>query len=117
MGTDPDENGEGHLDSFDDSEEVDEDELVTIVDEAGTERTCVVLAVADVDGRDYALLAPAAQLEDEGGEELELFIFTYDLDDEENEVFGYVDDEAMYEKVREFFSTLIVEQQDEDEEE
>ena len=111
MGIDPDENGQGHLDGFDDSEEIDEDDVVTITDEDGVERICVVLAVADVEGRDYALLAPAEQLEDEGGEELELFIFTYDLDEDETEVFGYVDDESTYEKVREFFSTLIGQEQ------
>lgn len=121
MGIDPDENGEGHVDSFDESEDLEGDDVVTIVDEDGNERDCVVLAVAEVDGQDYALLAPADQLEDEEGQELELFIFTYDLDedDDETEVFGFVEDEAVYEKVRDFFSTLInqdeVEDEDDDE--
>jgi uncharacterized protein YrzB (UPF0473 family) len=117
MGNEEDENGQGHLDSFDDSEEIDEDDIVTIVDEDGTERNCVVLAVAEVEGRDYALLAPAEQLQNEEGAELELFIFTYDIDDDdETEVFGWVEDEAVYERVREFFSTLIAQEQEDEEE-
>lgn len=116
MGHDPDENGEGHVDSFDESEEIEEEDIVTIVDEEGNERDCVVLAVAEVDGQDYALLAPAEQLDDDEGQELELFIFTYEVDDEEMEMFGFVEDEAVYEKVREFFSTLISQEDDEDDE-
>lgn len=114
MGTDPDENGQGHVDTFDESEEFDDDEVVTIVDEDGEERDCMVLAVADVDGVDYALLAPADQLKDDEEGELELFIFTYEVDDDETELFGYVEDEDTYERVRAFFSTLIGEEQGED---
>lgn len=113
----PGENGEGHVDGFDESEEIDESELVTIVDEAGKEYACVVLAVADVDDQDYALLAPQDQLADDEAEELELFIFRYEVDtDEQVERFDYVEDEAVYKKVEAFFSQLM-EQADEDEDE
>lgn len=109
MGRDPDENGQGHVDTFDESEEIDDEDVVTLVDEEGNERDFAVLAVAEVEGQDYALLAPTEQLQenDEGGE-LELYIFTYDIDEEDDtEQFGEVADEATYEKVRDFFSTLI----------
>lgn len=110
MGYDPEENGDGILEGFDESEEIEDDELVPIVDDEGVERLCVVLAVAEVEGRDYALLAPAEQLSDEEGEELELFLFTYEVDDDGTEVFGGIDDEDTYLKVRDFFSTLLGEE-------
>jgi len=110
MGYDPEENGDGILESFDESEEIEDDELVPIVDDEGVERACVVLAVAEVEGQDYALLAPADQLSDEEGEDLELFLFTYEVDEDGTEVFGGIEDEDVYEKVRDYFSTLLGEQ-------
>jgi uncharacterized protein YrzB (UPF0473 family) len=107
---------EGEVESFDESEELD-DEIVTITDEEGNDVDCMVLAVMDVEGRDYAMLAPVEQLDSDEGDEVELFIFTYDEDEAEGvEHFGYVDDDAMYEKVRQAFAELMEQVGEEDEE-
>ena len=100
-------NGAGFHDGFDESEEVDEDELVQIVDQ-GREIACVVLAVAEVDDQEYALLAPAAQLgEDDDDEELELFIFRYIVTEDAVETFEGIEDDALWERVQQFFATLM----------
>lgn len=106
MGTDPEDNGDGHIDEFDESEEFDPADLVTITDEDGTEIDCAVLAVMDHEGESYALLARLEQL-DSDSEEVEMFIFHYALDDEGNQMFSSVDDDATYEAVRQEFSLLI----------
>ena len=112
----PDENGHGFSDGFDESEDVESDELV-IIHDGESERECVVLAVAEMNGQEYALLAPANQLndvpEDEEEGELELFIFAYSIDDEGQEIYQGIEDEAIFDQARAFFSTLI----DTDEEE
>ena len=112
-----DDNGHGFTDGFDESETVETDELVVIHD-GEQERPCVVLAIAEMDDQEYALLAPADQLgdvpegEDEG--ELELFIFAYSVTDDERPLFSEILDEQVFERVRAFFSTLIDTDEDED---
>ncbi len=107
--------GEDKVDSFDESDEMDED-IVVITDEEGKSYNCMVLAVMEVDGREYAMLSPVEGLEGEEGDDVELFLFTYDQDEEnEQETFGPIDDDATYEKVREAFAELM-EQSDEDDE-
>jgi len=111
-----DNNGAGFTDGFDESEQISDDELVTISD-GDRDRDCVVLVVADYEGHgEFALLAPADQLsdvdEDQEEEELELFIFHYTVDEDGVETFTGVEDEEVWSRVRDFFSTLM--DQDED---
>lgn len=110
MSIDP-ENGEGHVDGFDESEELDADDLVTITDEEGTEWECAILAVVEHEGAEYALLAPVDQLEDEENEELEMFLFLYEVDDEGVQTFSYIEDDEVYEAVQKAF-TVLMEQAD-----
>ena len=104
------ENGVGLTESFDESEELHTEELV-IIHDGESERHCVVLAIAEFDGDEFALLAPQNQLldapEDEEDASLELFIFRYRLNENEDEVFEGIEDDTLFEQVREFFSTLI----------
>ncbi len=100
-------NGEGFVDSFDESTDLDDEDVVVLIDEDDLERRCAVLAVADIDGQEYALLAPIDQLQDEQGNELELFIFQYALNEDEVETFASVDDETIYTRVRDFFASLM----------
>lgn len=115
MPTEPDDNGEGHVDEFDESEGFDEEDLVTITDENGRELECAILGVLEHRGSEYALLAPVEQLVSEEGDEVEMFIFSYALDDEGNQVFGFIEEDAIYEEVRAEFA-LLVDQDDEGEE-
>lgn len=112
-GTDPE--------GFDESPDLESEELVRILD-GDRERACVVLAIAEMDGQEYALLAPAEQLDEPDSEEegeFELFIFKYGVNDEGIETYEGIEDEALFGKVRDFFSTLIVteDEHDHDEEE
>jgi uncharacterized protein YrzB (UPF0473 family) len=100
-------NGDGHVDEFDESEEFDEDDLVTITDEEGTEYECAILGVLEHEGAEFALLAPIEQLADDDGDAVEMFIFSYTVDDEGNQVFGYIDDDALYEQVKAEFALLV----------
>jgi uncharacterized protein YrzB (UPF0473 family) len=115
MGTDPEENGDGHIDEFDESEGFDPEDLVTITDEEGQEIACAILAVMEHEGEEYALLARLDQLRDEV-EELEMFIFRYAMDEEGTQLFSSVEDDETYDAVRDAFSLLISQEGDLDEE-
>ncbi len=106
MPIDP-ENGDGHVDGFDESEELAEDDLVTITDDDGTEWECAILAVVEHEGDEYALLAPVDQLEDEESDELEMFLFLYEVDDEGVQTFSYIEDDEVYEQVQQAFQVLM----------
>jgi uncharacterized protein YrzB (UPF0473 family) len=106
MGGD-EENGDGHVDTFDESEEFDPSDLVTITDENGAPVECAIVAVIEHEGGEYALLARVEQLVAEEGDEIEMFIFRYSVDDDGNQTFDSVDDDAEYEAVRDEFSTLM----------
>ena len=113
MGKDEDKGeGEGEVESFDESEEMD-DLLVTFTDEDGNDADFMVLAVMDIDGQDYAMLAPAEQLGDDDSDEgVELYYFKYHEDDE-GETYDEIEDEALLERVHKAFGELM-EQSDED---
>ena len=112
------ENGVGFLESFDESEAVETEEVVVIHD-GENERHCIVLAIAELNGDEFAMLAPQDQLidgeEDDEESNLELFIFRYRVDEKGHEVFEGIEDDGLFEQVRDFFSTLI-DQGEEDEE-
>ena len=102
-------NGDGHVEAFDESEEFDEEDLVTITDEEGVEYECAILGILEHEGAEFALLVPVEHLNDEedDGEEVEMFIFSYTVDDEGQQVFGPIDDDALFEAVRAEFAQLV----------
>jgi len=101
-----DENGQGHVESFDDTEDI--DEVVIIIDEDDNERACVILAVVEQDsGKEYALLTPAEDLERDDDSALELFILTISTDENGEDTFGFIEDEDEYQAVKEVFSNLM----------
>lgn len=107
MGEDDDKNGMGHVDELDEGDEL---EVVQFTDEDGTEYTAAILAVIEVDHVDYAVLAPVEQLEDPESGELELFLFQYGEDEEGNQFFSYIEDEVVFEKVRQMATELLEEE-------
>lgn len=101
---DNDTNGSGHVEELDESEGL---EVVEFTDDDGNTYTAAILAVVEVDELDFAVLAPVEQLEDENAEELELFLFHYGEDEDGNEVFAYIEDEELYNKVRDAAASLL----------
>ena len=93
---------------LDESPELTDDDLITFTDEDGKTYNCAILAVVEFEERLYATLAPVDQLED-GGEddELDLFVFQVDEDDDGNQSFAFIEDEERYNRVTEFLSTLM----------
>lgn len=115
MATGPEDNGDGHVDGFDEAEEIFEGDKVTIVDEDGTRYECAVLAVMDHEDEEYALLGRLDQLEPDDADTVEVFVFRRMVDDDGNEMFASIDDEELYETVRREFA-LLMDQDDESEE-
>jgi uncharacterized protein YrzB (UPF0473 family) len=122
MPIDP-ENGEGHVDAFDESEKLEDEDLVTITDDDGNEIDCAILAVIEHNEQEYALVAPVAQLESDeaegddadDGEEgtFDMYILRYSVDDDGVQVFEGVEDDDEYDAVLAEFSTLIDQEADE----
>lgn len=100
------ENGEGHIDGLDDSEELTDDDVVTLVDDEGIEYVFVILAISVLDDVEYAMLSPLEQVQDAEDPELELFLFTYGQDENGFAVFGEIPDEK-FEEVQAHFATQI----------
>ena len=104
-------NGEGHEEGLD--EDAEGREEVTLVDVDGKEHEFVVLAVVEVDALDYAMLAPTEQVDNEEQEgDLDLFLFRYDEAEDGTVSFSEIEDEATYEKVREYCSKELLEIED-----
>lgn len=98
-------NGAGHVEELDESDEL---EIVEFEDEEGNLIVAAILAIVEVDDLDYAVLAPASQLEDDDeSTELEVFLFQYGEDEEGNEMFAYIEDEATFKKVQETATMLL----------
>lgn len=101
------ENGEGHVDGFDDSETLSEDDLVTITDDSGNEYLCVILEVIEYEGAEYVMLSPRDQLEDDEAEEIDRFLFLYQLTDDGTPTFSYIEDDNTFDAVLEIFNALL----------
>jgi len=104
-----DENGIGHVDTFDDSDEISEDDLVTIQDEEGNEYHCVLMAIIEHDAKEYAALVPYDQLMDDEAETQDLFIFEYVISKDDVEQFIGVEDDDVWEAVQDFYATKLAE--------
>lgn len=100
-------NGDGHVEGLDESQEIDGEDLVTLVDEDGAEHEFVVLAVVELEDRQFAMLSPLDQVVDDTTDEMELFLFTYNETDEGYAEFGEIEDDALYEAVQTYCATLI----------
>lgn len=93
-------------DEFDDSD-FDSEDLVTITDLDGQQFDCVLVATLEHNGGEFALLARLEQLTAEEGDEIEMFIFHYAVGADGEQVFTSVDDEGLFEAVREEFAVLM----------
>ncbi len=103
------------IDQLDESAEFDENETVRFVDEDGKEHECVVLAVVEYEGQDYALLAEASQVDDDG-DDVEVYLFEYRIDDEGVEHYAFIEDEKRYAEVQAFCATIMEQDEGDDDE-
>jgi uncharacterized protein YrzB (UPF0473 family) len=97
-----------------DDEGEDDDSLVTLEDAEGNAQDFVFLATVKVDDEIYALLTPAVEEGEEEGETTEIFVFTYEEDEDGGEIFGAVEDEAIVAKVQAEAEKLFTEADEEE---
>jgi hypothetical protein len=91
---------------LDESVEVEQHDIVELEDEDGNMHQFALLAIVEDAEQDYAMLAPLEQVQNEEGDELELFLFKYD-ETEEGGLFSEIEDEETYKRVQAFCSTLV----------
>ena len=99
-------NGEGHIEALDESEELTEDDIVTLEDDEGNSERFVILAIVEVQDEDYALLAPEAQIV-EDDEDYEVFVYEYREGPDGTHHFKALEDEARFTEVVAFAQTLF----------
>ena len=111
MPTNPeDDNGEGHVDGFDDSEEITSADLIEFEDKDGNEQVGVILVVIPHDGVDYAIVQPLDQVqaaEDDEEVEIDTYMFTVAAGVDGEEDFAPLEDEAIFDAVWQTFSELV----------
>lgn len=95
------------VEGFDETDTIEDDDIVVLVDDEGNESECVMLAVIEHEGTDYAALAPVEQVCDGEAEEMEVYLLEYGEDDDGNEWFAAIDDDARYEAVRAIYASLM----------
>ena len=98
----------GVADEFDDTWEVDPDEIISITDDEGKDHPCIVLGVVEHEGSDFVILAPVDQLKDDSDDGLmETFVFGYQEDESGEAHLEFIEDDATYKAVCEFWATLM----------
>jgi uncharacterized protein YrzB (UPF0473 family) len=89
--------------------------LIVLSGADGTERSFQSLAMVEVEGKRYAVLAPAeANLDEESDEEIELYLFEHEVDDEGDEIFSEIEDEQTWNKVQAAAEAMLLEGEEDD---
>ena len=99
-------NGEGHIDEFDESIDFGPKDLITIEGDDGEPVQCAILMVIQHDTEEYALLGRVEDLVDQEREDIEMYICHYSVDASGNRRVAPIEDEATYEAVRQAFELL-----------
>lgn len=81
------------------------DEVVTLVDEEGTEHDFTVIDIIEVDGSEYAILLPVDE------ENNEAIILKFAKDEEGNELLVDIEDDEEWEKVSDAWEEMISEEE------
>lgn len=83
-------------------------DVFELTNEAGETLQMALLAVVELEGLDYGMLAPVDQLLDEDDEEpLEMHLFRYVEQEDGTVAFHEIDDEDTYVAVRDYCMTLV----------
>jgi len=89
--------------------------LIILANGDGEEKAYQCLAMVEVEGTRYAVLAPAeADMDSESDEDIELFLFEHEVDEEGDEIFSEIEDEATWAKVQAAAEALLLETNDGD---
>ncbi|MCI8402139.1 MAG: DUF1292 domain-containing protein [Lachnospiraceae bacterium] len=86
-------------------------DTITLTFDDGTEAECIVWGFVEVDGKSYISLLPMEDDEDE--EEGGCYLYQYDENEDGEPVLGYIEDDAVLEKVIDAFDTLFDEEESE----
>lgn len=89
----------------DESAEFRDEELLELEDGDGNSRTFALLAVVEVDGQNFAMLAPHQEML-ESEEQLEVAFFAYE-EDAEGASYSDIEDPALFERVRAYCISLL----------
>jgi len=81
------------------------DEVVTLLDEEGTEHDFNVIDIIEVDGSEYAILLPVDE------ENNEAIILKFDKDEEGNELLVDIEDDEEWEKVSDAWEEMIADEE------
>lgn len=81
------------------------DEVVTLVDEEGTEHEFTVIDIIEVDGSEYAIMLPVDE------ENNEAIILKFDQDEEGNELLVDIEDDEEWEKVSDAWEEMIADEE------
>ena len=85
----------------------DDDICVSLDFEDGSQKECEILTIFEADGRDYIVLIPTEEEDDEEIEEGEIFIYRYHEDEEGNPSLEEIQSEEEYEIVEARFEELL----------
>ncbi|SHF02310.1 Protein of unknown function [Desulfofundulus australicus DSM 11792] len=90
-------------------QELELEEVITLVDEDGQEQDFEVIDIIHLDGSKYAVLLPVPEV-DAGAaddEEGEAIILRFETDEEGNEILVDIEDDEEWEKVADYWEEMI----------
>ena len=94
------------------AEEFYDESVYTLTDEDGNEEEFVLLGSAEIDGKIYLALVPAAQADSEDGEYV---ILRQDKDENGEDLLVTIDDDDEFDKVADLFEDELFDEVDYDE--
>ncbi len=88
--------------------EVDEEMTVELTLDDGTEVTCAIVTILEVDGKDYIALLPLDENQENEDGEVWFYEYSENPDDPNEEpVLGYIEDDDVYEMVSDKFDEFL----------
>ncbi|MBQ7925873.1 MAG: DUF1292 domain-containing protein [Lachnospiraceae bacterium] len=88
--------------------EVDEEMTVDLTLDDGTEVTCAIVTIMEVEGKDYIALLPLDENKENEDGEVWFYEYSENPDDPNEEpVLGYIEDDDVYEMVSDKFDEFL----------
>ncbi len=89
-------------------QELELEEVITLVDEDGQEQDFEVIDIVHLEGSKYAILLPLEETgDDEGDDEGEAIILKFEQDEDGNEILVDIEDDEEWEKVADYWEEMI----------